>query len=266
MAIGAFASKTVACTFNTLQVEVMAWAVDTVWEGLGKGNFWLFCDISGWHWYRNMYPKSIDQCLQARNAQNYIKEVKAQVDQLPWKDEALPIIKQLQVSKEVIAGFKKVDAFEKASKSKRPDIQFDHLLRIAEHEQGIILQPLIYEDKDFADWIAIQRALSWVSPEVELIFTHACSESNTKLKSVAPKGTELENLESRMSWIRDAAGEFHRLMQTQPEFMELMQKQLTFMELEIAKMAGWKDMQDPPTLRENIRDRAGRGKSLLKRP
>jgi hypothetical protein len=22
-----------------------------VTDGLGKGNFWLFCDISGWHWY-----------------------------------------------------------------------------------------------------------------------------------------------------------------------------------------------------------------------
>jgi hypothetical protein len=244
MALGAFASKTVACTFDTRQVWAMSKGIDTVWEGLGKGNFWLFCDISGWHWYRNMYPKSFDQCLRSRNAQNYVKEVKAQLNQLPWKDEALPIIKQLQVSNQVIAGFKKVDEYESAPRTNRPAIQFEHLMRIAEHEQGIILQPLIYEDKDFADWIKAQRALSWVSPEVELIFTHACSETNIGLKSVAPESTKLENLQSRMTWIIDAAQQFH----------DLMQWQLASMEREIAIMAGWKDMPDDPTWRQQAGD------------
>ena len=53
MALGAFASKTVACTLEAWQVRAQATFMSkTTKEGLGKGNFWLFCDISGWHWYR----------------------------------------------------------------------------------------------------------------------------------------------------------------------------------------------------------------------
>ena len=33
----------------------------------------------------------------------------------------------------------------------------DNLLAIADHEQGIILQPLIYEDPDFVRWLKVQR-------------------------------------------------------------------------------------------------------------
>ncbi|MBB3225403.1 DUF2515 family protein [Pseudoduganella umbonata] len=244
MALGAFASKTVACTFATKRVLAMSKGINTVWEGLGKGNFWLFCDISGWHWYRNMYPKSFNQCLKARNTQNYVKEVKAQLNQLPWKDEALPIIKYLQVSNEVVAGFKKVDEYEDAPPRRRASIQFDHLMRIAEHEQGVILQPLIYEDDCFAGWIEIQRGLSWFTPTVELIFTHACCETNAELKSVAPEETKLEDYQSRMNWITDAAEQFHRLMQSK----------LPLMERELATMAGWKDMADDPTFRQRAID------------
>jgi hypothetical protein len=39
MALGAFASKTVACTFDAWQVKAMSIGIKTVWEGLGKGNF-----------------------------------------------------------------------------------------------------------------------------------------------------------------------------------------------------------------------------------
>jgi hypothetical protein len=248
MALGAFASKTVACTFATKRVLFMLKFIGTVWEGLGKGTVWLFCDISGWHWYRNMYPKSFNQCLKARNTQNYVKEVKAQLDQLPWKNEALPLIKYLKVSKEIIEGFKKVDDYEKAPTVQRADIQLDHLIAIAKHEQGVILQPLIYEDDWFARWIGIQRGLSWITPTVELIFTHACTETKAHLTSVAPDGTRLENLERRMSWILDAAGQFHGLMQDYA----------TFMHSEIATMAGWVDMHDDPSWPQQIGDAAER--------
>jgi hypothetical protein len=43
MALGAFASKTVACSLEDIRVT----SIKTVKEGLGKGNLWLFNDISG---------------------------------------------------------------------------------------------------------------------------------------------------------------------------------------------------------------------------
>ena len=77
MALGAFASKTVACTLELRRVRLQAAFTSTVKEGLGKGNFWLFCDISGWHWYYCKFPSSFDSCVSARNASNYVPKVKA---------------------------------------------------------------------------------------------------------------------------------------------------------------------------------------------
>jgi hypothetical protein len=128
MALGAFASKTVACTFDAWQVKGMTPFDDTVWEGLGKGNLWLFCDISGWHWYRNMYPKSFDMCIRARNAENYVAQVKTQLRRLPWNVEVLPKIRNFLASEQVIAGFKKIDEYESAIDKNRPAIQIAHLL------------------------------------------------------------------------------------------------------------------------------------------
>ena len=238
MALGAFASKTVACTVETWQVKTQSWLVSkTTMEGLGKGNFWLFSDISGWHWYYNMYPGSFDSCLDSRNAENYVVAVKIQTGKLPWKAEALPKIKNLAVSEHIRAGFQKVKAFEvEADKSMRPAIQLAHLLDIANHEQGVILQPLIYDDPKFACWVQMQRSawVNWASPALELVFNHACSTNETKLKSVAPKATMLEDFQSRMNWIKLAANKFHTLMQTYPDYMQG----------ELSTIAGWVDLPD----------------------
>ncbi len=238
MALGAFASKTVACTLEAWQVGVQAALLskDTK-EGLGKGNFWLFCDISGWHWYYCKYPNTFDMCLESRNADNYVSAVKAQVKKLPWNAEALPKIKNLAVSPYIKSGFAKVREFENQTDARRkPAVQLDHLLAIADHEQGVILQPLIYDDKDFAYWIGVQRSawVNWASPSLELVFSHACSTDSAALKSVAPKETKLEDFDSRMNWIRNAAKRFHGLMQTDK----------TYMEGELRAMAGWVALAD----------------------
>jgi hypothetical protein len=237
MALGAFASKTVACTFEAWQVRAMSLGIKTVWEGLGKGNFWLFCDISGWHWYHNMYPTSFEKCLQQRNSNNFVKPVKSQVAKLPWNDSALPIIKYFAPSTEIKTGFAKVSEFEKNKRAKHaPDIQFDQLIAIAMHEQGVILQPLIYDDPAFAAWVQKQRAwyANWVSPELELVFTHQCTNPHLEVKSVAPKETKLENFLSRMAWINSAAMKFHGLMRTKKEFMHSA----------LSNIASWVDLPD----------------------
>lgn len=236
MALGAFASKTVACTLETWQLGVPLMS-KTTRDGLGKGNFWLFCDISGWHWYYCKYPKTFDMCLASRNADNYVTAVKAQVKKLPWSAEALPKIKNFAVSPYIKSGFAKVKEFEQESDAaEKRNHQLKHLLAIADHEQGVILQPLIYDDKDFAGWVGFQRTTlgTLASPAVELVFSHACSTDTAALKSVPPKDTKLENLESRMRWIGNAAQRFHGLMQARPSHMEA----------ELRAMAGWVSMAD----------------------
>jgi len=238
MALGAFASKTVACTLETWQVRTQATLLSKkTREGLGKGNLWLFCDISGWHWYYCRYVKSFDICVEARNSDNYVRQVRAQVKQLPWNAEALPKIKNMRVSPYIRKGFAKVKEFEaQTNLRRRPSIQLDHLLAIANHEQGVILQPLIYDDPDFAYWVGVQRSawVNWASPNLELVFSHACSTENPELKSVAPEDTKLEEFKSRMKWINNAARQFHRLMLKIPAYMEG----------ELQQIASWVDLPD----------------------
>ena len=237
-ALGAFASKTVACTLETWQVRTQAVVMSKkTREGLGKGNFWLFCDISGWHWYHSKYASTFDGCLDSRSAANFVPAVKAQVAQLPWSAEALGKINQMRASTYVREGFAKVKEFEQtADKRRLPAIQLAHLLAIANHEQGVVLQPLIYEDADFAWWIKVQRSawVNWASPNLELIFTNACQIDDAELKSVAPDGTKLEDFPSRMNWISQAANKFHALMQ----------KKTSKMEGELSVIAGWVDKPD----------------------
>lgn len=142
---------------------------------------------------------------------------------MPWSAEALVKIKNFAVSKEFKAGFAKLREFEtQANPRYRSQIQLQHLLAIADHEQGVILQPLIYDDTDFVWWLKQQRSLlvNWASPALELVFTHACATGDSALKSVAPAKTQLESFTSRMIWIRSAANDFHILMQQKTSFME----------------------------------------------
>jgi hypothetical protein len=229
MALGAFASKTVACTLEFRRVRMQALFTSKVKDGLGKGNFWLFSDISGWHWYYCKFPTSFDMCVNSRNAASYVPKVKQQMAKLPWSGEALGKIKQMAVSPHIKTGFAKVKEFENQRRADlRPQIQLDHLLAIADHEQGVILQPLIYGDKDFVYWLEAQRGtlLNLISPNLELVFSSACGTDDATLK--------MEELESRMKWIGKAAEQFHRLMQIDTARMES----------EIQKMAGWSSTAD----------------------
>lgn len=238
MALGAFASKTVACTLESWQVRTQAYVVsERTKEGLGKGNFWLFCDISGWHWYYSKFQGSFDQCINSRNTNSYVPALKAEVAKLPWSKEALPKIKYLQVSTEILSAFRKVKAYELAGTRKAKDaLQMGHLLDVANHEQGVILQPLIYDDKDFSFWVELQR--NWLvrraSPDLELVFSHACQTKEPDHKSVAPSETHLESFASRMAWIKSAAGQFDKLMK----------KKEAYMEAQLRTMAGWVNQPD----------------------
>lgn len=72
------------------------------------------------------------------------------------------------------------------------------------------------------------------APNLELVFTHQCSNPHSEVKSVAPKDTKLENFASRMNWINQAAGKFHGLM---------LQKK-SFMHSALLNIAGWVELVD----------------------
>ncbi|MES2756705.1 MAG: hypothetical protein V4693_04965 [Pseudomonadota bacterium] len=244
MALGAFASKTVACALDSTQVRTMTLVTKTVHEGLGKGNLWLFCDISGWHWYHNNHPKSFAMCIQQRNANRYTSAVKKQMDSIPWKAKALEKIKYFAPSTQIKEAFELVAEIQRTPKGReRESLQLSHLMAIADHEQRVILQPLIYDDSAFATWIQRQRApyARWASPALELVFTHKCSTIHSSVKSVAPKNTELEDFVSRMDWINEAAEKFHGLMRKRKDFMESA----------LGVMANWVDLPDSPKFQQD---------------
>ena len=235
MALGAFASKTVACTYADWRVGAQEIVTSATKEGLGRGNLWLFCDIAGWHWYYTQFNDSFEQCLASRDTSKLVPAVIKQTKNMPWRSTALPKIKNLKVSKEIKLAFAKVKEFETQSKKEaRPALQLEHLLIVADHEQGVILQPLVYDDPDFAYWVRMQRRLSWVTPTLQLVFSRACDIGDGAKKSIAPGNMKLEEFKSRMAWITKAADQFHGLMQTDKAYMEG----------EIAAMAGWYDMAD----------------------
>lgn len=241
MALGAFASKTVACSLEDIRVIGLS-SMSQVFEGLAKGNFWLFMDVAGWHWYWSNHKSSFDTCRTLRSANKCVPEVQAVLAKMPWATDALPKIKHFETNPNIKKGMDWVDKFEKTTdKDSRPSIQFEHLIAIANHEQGNVLQPLIYDDSDFSKWVERQRwpVVKQISPTLKVVFSHSCSTRDPRLESIAPDDTVLENLKSRMKWITDAAGQFHRLMQGVRQDSDKI-----YMEQELRTIAGWVGYKD----------------------
>ncbi|QDL56770.1 hypothetical protein EXZ61_11135 [Rhodoferax aquaticus] len=243
MALAAFAAKTVACSLEDVRVGSMPSGVDQVAKGLGKGNLWLFYDIAPWHWMHANAPDCMAQYENTRSDTNLVPALIAATQVMPWAAQALPKIGRLKTNQHIHAAFEKVRAIEaipmgdEIQKKRRREAQLEHLFAIAEHEQKVVLQPLIYDDEDFAWWLRQQRKawVNWASPTLELVFAAACTTDDPELKSVAPQDTVLEDFKSRFHWIGKAAKKFHGLMQTQAAYMEG----------ELQAMASWVSMSDP---------------------
>ena len=226
MALGAFASKTVACVLDNKIVNItpdLGKALNT----LAKGNLWLFYDVAPWHWAYSLDPVSFTMCKAKRNAQDPGIEptVKRVMHTMPWAGEALPKIGNFKKNQHIDTAFKAVQEIEVLPVSdvkKRPPKQMENLMAIARHEQGVVLQPLIYDDPAFALMVKMQRwpLLNRVAPPLELVFAAACETTDPELKSVAPEGTNMEEYTSRMKWINKAALVFHDLMQNRQPYME----------------------------------------------
>jgi hypothetical protein len=225
MALGAFASKTVACLLDSWQLNSMYIAFKTIPRGLGQGNLWLYTDIAASHWFYNHYPENFQQgmmCGVNRDVEQLEEPVKTITYDLPWADESIGTIHNFKPSKDILEGFKLVKKVEdEKNDNKTSKHQLAQLMAIAEHEQGAVLQPLIYDNPDFAGWAKLQRSkwIKWMSPTYQLTFTHACDIDDPELKSVAPDEMIVEDLTSRMKWIGDAAEVFHDLMDRKKDYM-----------------------------------------------
>lgn len=242
MALAAFAAKTVACSLEDFRVGNMPPNVDQVAQGLGKGNMWLFYDIAPWHWMHSNHADCMASYETTRSATNLVPAQLAALQKMPWSAEALPKIGNFKTNKHITEAFELVRQIERldpdSKKAKREIAQMQHLMAIAEHEQMVVLQPLIYEDEDFVWWLKVQRKawVNWATPTLQLVFSTACEADDPELKSIAPKDMMLEDFKQRFDWIKTAAKQFHGLMQ----------RKASFMEAQLHTMASWVDMNDPP--------------------
>lgn len=237
MALGAFASKTVACTLEHWTLtSTKHGIVVTASDWFGQGNFWLFQDITGWHHYYSKFGSEVFfNCMDKRNTNALVPEIKSAIDKADWAADSLSKINNLQSNDFIKRGFNEVKKFENARlKKDKLKAQYQNVLIIAAHEQGEILQPLIYEDWRNRREIDSMGLFSWFAPDVALFFTSDCSTETEKYISRAPESTVVYDYESRMDWIRKAAEKFHKLMQQEESYM------LT----QLQTMAGWYNKAD----------------------
>lgn len=259
MALGAFASKTVACTLEhwTLTVTKHGIAV-TASDWFGQGNFWLFQDIAGWHHYYSKFGSKIFfHCMEKRNANTLVPKIKSALDAADWAADSLPKINNLKSNEYIKKGFNEVNKFEASNNEvKKTLAQYQNVLIIAQHEQGKVLQPLIYEQWRHKREIDAMGLAGGLAPEVKLFFSSTCNvpqvtiqpkyryRGNQAVTKDDPKYDKyvskpesdivLYDYESRMNWIRKAAEKFH----------DLMQKEEIYMLDQLHTMAGWYDKPD----------------------
>ena len=116
MALGAFASKTVACTLEHWTLtSTKHGIVVTASDWFGQGNFWLFQDIAGWHHYYSRFGSTVFfNCIDKRNTSTLVPEIKSAIDKADWAAESLPKINNLRSNEFIKKGFDEVKKFENA--------------------------------------------------------------------------------------------------------------------------------------------------------
>ncbi|KAA0083777.1 hypothetical protein CIW54_18325 [Paraburkholderia sp. T12-10] len=280
LGLGAFASKQVAATLHTWQVKYVAHCSE-LRAGLGRGNLWLFNDVLAWFYGYAAGADTFEKCMHARDSRQFVDQVTtnfarqfendaASIDKIPYeidgetglKKTKLGYLKCTQIVKD---GFQAVKDWENETGEKRLDIAFNHLLLIAQHEQGEVLQGLIYDDPEFQKWLKLQRGALATSdnmainasmqtirsglsdgsdalvavtralvPGLQLVLTPDRTTDDTEFRSDAPDRLVLEDYQKRMEWITDAAWKYHGLMLTKPKVM------LDYLEV----IKSWGDLPD----------------------
>jgi len=213
MALGAFASKEVSFALDGFRAQLGdSMSITSTMNWLGRGNFWLFQDIAGWHYYNSRYGyPSFTACEPLRNWSTLHATTRTKVENADiWAAESLPKIRNLQTNKFIKVAFAAADSCTKIEDSaKKKEYQHMNLLALADHEQRMILQPLIYETEEAKADIASQRTFSAVAPGLKLTLS---ANDHGDYESQAHKGMKLENVEDRMKWIYGIAKLFEGYM------------------------------------------------------
>ena len=234
--LAAFASKQVACALD--QPALAQGAPDTV-IALAKGNLWLYNDAWPWHFAWALCPKSVHMCMDQRNATRLHPVVRTSLCNQEWASEVLPrvpwhidentgqvgeSIGQLQVAPLMRAAIKLWDDEANSSDSTEQSSQrLEHLRAMARHEQGEVLQGLIYADDKFVADLEQSRFLRENLPgadrmlmfKLQLSFSAEEYADDPRWRSDAPPGIRLQDYKERMSWIDNAALRYHQLMNSE---------------------------------------------------
>lgn len=203
MGLGAFASKTVAATFNSWVTTTGLWAAKfeavPKWAEeyrdaaksahiFAKGNLWLFMDVAPWHWAWALSPGSFEQCKASRNASNYVAPVKKALNALPWASTALPGVKGFNLTYEIQEAFKYLSDIEKLKPNSKKALryQIQHLKLIAVQEQENILQRICWNHPWMRLGAEMQR---WAKNPKTFIRFHSSYEEE-------PYAVYLQNVEA----------------------------------------------------------------------
>jgi hypothetical protein len=262
--LGAFAAKQVAANIESAQVNAPGMGV--VHEGLGKGNLWIYNDLLPWCYGYAADPVAFSGCAQERDSNKFDPAVQKNLMRQQWASDVVPkcpvviapsansddagtgrsteTVGYFKWTPRVSIGFDYVKKWEQPdiSENARANFAFQHLWVMAQHEQGEILQGLIYDDISFIYRLKIQRAADratspsplWVAqpalvptllrlhamiPPLQLSFTAQDSTSDMQHRSNAPKDLILEDYGQRMDWIKKTGKLFHSLMLKQRPYM-----------------------------------------------
>lgn len=211
---------------------------------LAKGNLWLAMDIIPWYLAWAQDKESFKKCINSRDLSKFTN-LKPAINSLPWASSVPKILsfkgKQLGVTTEIDNAFnthlKEIEKIFNNPEYKTEDTRFkkaatplfDHLMQIAIQEQKNILQKICWSDQALRDNVKAQRGFftSMVAIDQTLGLSSDIKVGDLKdrrkkeydvkkLKedpwSTPPKGTIVEDYDSRMAWIKEAARKYHRLM------------------------------------------------------
>ncbi len=261
--LGAFAAKQVSANLESWQVDKVP-GMGIVHEGLGKGNLWIYNDLLTWCYGYAADPAAFQACAKQRDSRQYHPTVQKNLMRQQWASDVVPkcpVINEASASMDeagsgkflgpdaenpgyfkwtprVSMGFDLVKQWEEtANEKKKAAFAFNHLWVMAQHEQGEVLQGLIYNDKAFISklkfqrtmddatssdkwWAAPARAFHALIPPLQLSFTAQDETSDMQYRSNAPKELILEDYAQRMAWIKDPGKLFHFLMQKQRTYMQ----------------------------------------------
>lgn len=225
------------------------------------GNLFLFLDIYPYHFLYRDLPCSFFEAINRRNSQNYVSTVKTDLYDLPYCKE-LGLISHFTYKKDYLrSAFENIKKTEELLRKSNGAItrdvrlaQWESLIKIANHEQRVILQNCFYapngkvdpklkvifdKQKQLDKLKKTMTALSWIADVQgrQAVLTNACQlsddfmkdhkdrerfykdmKNSTELKSTV--GENLYDVEQRMAFILRIAEDYHFIMLNYKEKVE----------------------------------------------